>query len=428
MKFPLKVTPIRPQVMRAAIIGFAVTSILAACDRSEVPDSPLKALPVAAGAGSAEPNLAITADGRPVLSWLEPQEAGSALQYAVLDNAGWTVPTRVAVGGDWFVNWADFPSVVPIDESLWAAHWLKKRPGNSYSYDVVLTLSTDGGRHWREPLTPHLDDTATEHGFVSLFPWQNGVGALWLDGRNTVSHTIADTTAAAGGAEPDAVAGMTLRSAVVTAAGEITHPQIADGLVCDCCQTDVALSGGGPVAVYRNRSEDEVRDIYVAKSRDGRWMEGVPVADDGWVIAGCPVNGPAIAARGNDVAVTWFTSANDDSRVRVALSDDGAESFGRPIDVDADRPIGRVGIAALDGGVLVTWMADAGDGVGDIMGVRISAAGEKGKPVTIASTASGRLSGFPQIVVAGDSAVFAWTAIANGESRVHTAIAPISAF
>ena len=53
--------------------------------------------------------------------------------------------------------------------------------------------------------------------------------------------------------------------------------QLIDELMCDCCQTDVALASSGPVAVYRDRSVAEIRDSYITRLIDGRWQNGVLV-------------------------------------------------------------------------------------------------------------------------------------------------------
>ena len=209
--------------------GISVIAILCAgC--SEPAIDALQSIASPAAPGSAEPHLARDHDGTVVLSW--------------------RVPHTVARGDNWFVNWADFPSVVPISKDLWAAHWLAKSAGGTYAYDVNMALSTDAGRSWGKPFSPHTDGTRTEHGFVSLFPWQAGVGALWLDGRNTQADQ------ADGHSEDHASGGMTLRSAVITPDAAAPEGQLVDDLVCDCCQTDVALSTRGPVAVYRNRTAE----------------------------------------------------------------------------------------------------------------------------------------------------------------------------
>ena len=387
-------------------------------------ETSLRLLPTPAGPGSAEPNLAIGPAAEVVLSWLEPEGDGVALRYSMLDQSsrspGWSAPGTVTSGSNWFVNWADFPSVVPIRENLWAAHWLVKRPGNAYAYDVAVSLSEDAGATWSKAVSPHSDNTPTEHGFVSLFAADDGVGVLWLDGRNMANAghdhgTVSET-------------GMTLRSAVVGADLRIRRERVVDGLVCDCCQTGVANSSSGPVAVYRNRTDAEVRDIFVSRMNENAWTAGQAVADDGWEIAGCPVNGPSIDANGNTVAVAWFTAANNVPKVRFAQSADAAASFGAAVDVATDHPTGRVGVAALPNGFsLVSWLQDGDDGAGDICIRSVSPTGELGDVRIIASTSKGRMSGFPQMLVSGNSIIMAWTDVDNGQTSVRSASLPTSA-
>ena len=375
-----------------------------------------------AGAGSAEPHLAQGPDGKVVLNWLARERDGYALRYAELDGSTWRPAQTVARGKDWFVNWADFPSVTPVTQSLWAAHWLAKRPGGTYAYDVAIAISQDGGKSWSDSLTPHTDDTRTEHGFVSLFPWQAGVGALWLDGRNMVED-------GQDAGEAHTRAGMTLRAAVITADGAIVSDQLVDDLVCDCCQTDVAVGADGPIAVYRNRTTEEHRDIYVSRAIDGRWEKGRPVANDNWKISGCPVNGPAIAADQANVAVAWFTAADDTSRVRIARSNDSAKSFSAAVDIDVDSPIGRVDIVLLkSGNAVVSWLRSGADRQSEFCLRQVSAAGELGSVHVIARTSETRSSSFPQMLRSGDDLVLAWTDyLADDVSTVRTALVDVAA-
>ena len=325
----------------------------------------------------------------------------------------------VATGADWFVNWADFPSVTPIRGDLWAAHWLVKRPGGTYAYDIAIALSSDGGHNWTAPITPHTDGTSTEHGFVTLFPWQDRVGALWLDGREMTGE---HGTGRGGG--------MTLRSAQITATGVLDTGQLVDELVCDCCQTEVAITANGPIAVYRNRTTDEIRDIYVARFEpEHGWQPGVPVAVDGWAISGCPVNGPAIVAQDDDVAVAWFTAADDLPRVRVTRSNNGGASFADAVDVDVAHPIGRVDIELLDADrMLVSYIGRGADGSGDITVQAIRGDGSPATRRVVARTETSRSAGFPQMVRQGGELVFAWTDTSGKTSRVRTAILKLDDF
>jgi hypothetical protein len=169
-----------------------------------------------------------------------------------------------------------------------------------------------------------------------------------------------------------------------------------------------------------------VRDIYVTRFLDGEWLPGVAIADDGWTIAGCPVNGPAVDAAMDDVVVAWFTAANGDSKVRLAHSSDSGASFGAALDIAVDRPVGRVDVALLaDGSALVSWLESSSDGTGEIRVRRATHKGVLGPAFTVAKTDAGRMSGFPQMVMTGEEVVFAWTDVADGVTSVHTATAEV---
>lgn len=398
---------------RVATALLAVLTL--SCTPSPGDERSVVILPTPAGPGSAEAHLSTGPGGEVVLSWLEPVEDGVALRYSTLADTNWAAARTVARGDNWFVNWADFPSVTPIDDRLWAAHWLAKRPGGTYAYDVAIALSTDGGDSWSEAITPHTDGTRTEHGFVSLFPWQNGVGAMWLDGRNMGEDGHEGHS--------DGGSGMTLRVAVI-GEGTVAHSgQLVDELVCDCCQTDVAVADSGPVAVYRNRTPDEIRDIHVARADDGRWDSGRQLSNDGWKIAGCPVNGPAIAADGAAVVTAWFTAANDQPRVRFARSADSGATFSEPIDIDTDQPLGRVDVALLENGeAIVSWLRRGAYKDGEIVIRRVSTSGALAAVAVVTMTSPGRTSGFPQMVRRGSDLVFAWTDVSGEASIVRTAL------
>jgi hypothetical protein len=380
------------------------------------------AIPSPAAAGARYPHLAQADDGTLLLSWLQPTGApGSfSLQFAHWEAAasGWSMPRKVAQGSDWFVNWADFPSVVPLGGGHLVAHGLQQRPGNVYAYDVRLAASEDGGRSWSAPYSPHDDGTPTEHGFVSLAATPDGQPyAVWLDGRNTVP-AASDEPHAAHGAE--ASGAMTLRGASVTQDGATAAAEI-DARTCDCCQTGLARSGNALLVVYRDRDVDETRDIKVARLVDGRWSAPVAVHDDGWRIAACPVNGPAIAARDPLVAVAWFTAAGGTPRVRIAYSTDGGRSFAAPADVASGAVAGRVDVVLLDSGhAVVSWLAEP-----DAIRARVcSAAGCERDVLTVAASDVARGSGFPRMAAVGRGLLFAWTAHA-AVPELRTAYVPL---
>jgi hypothetical protein len=375
----------------------------------------VRELPTPAAAGSLGPSLYAAADGRVFLSWIERLADGrSALRYAVLAGDGWSAPRVIAEGADWFINWADFPSMIALPDGLLAAHWLVKNPSSPHAYDVRIALSGNGGERWSEPFVPHRDGTATEHGFVSLFATEDGqLAAAWLDGRNTQPES---------GAHGHADGEMTLRYAAIGRDLRLRDEVQLDGRVCDCCQTSAAVTAEGPLVVYRDRSRLEERDIAVVRQRDGRWEEPHPLPADHWRIEGCPVNGPAVAAHGRRVAVAWFTAADDVPRVKLAFSDDAGASFGPPVTVDDGNPLGRVDTVLLDDGdAMVSWLESSPEG-SSLRLRRIHAGGNRGASVVVVPAGNRISNGFPQLARSGDTLVLAWTA-----EQVRTAVVPVSA-
>jgi hypothetical protein len=269
------------------------------------------------GGDSREPELNATQDGRIILSWVEKiGQKRYALRTATRDGKDWSEARTVAQGENWFVNWADFPSVIALSDGSLAAHWLVKSGKGTYAYNVNIAKSKDGGKTWSKPIVPHRDNTPTEHGFVSLVPMPDGrLGAVWLDGRNMKDMKEGDNHAPAS-------ASMTLRYAAIDADGNLSDEAQLDERVCECCQTSAALTSEGVMAVYRDRSQTEVRDIYSVRQSNGAWGSPRLVNADNWEINGCPVNGPSIAADGRRVAVAWFTEAGKQPRVKIAFSGD----------------------------------------------------------------------------------------------------------
>lgn len=365
-----------------------------------------------AAPGSAEPNL-VASERRVYMSWLEPLDSGHALRFATLDGDRWSEPGTIRTGRDFFVNWADFPSLQLLGDGRLAAHWLQRNGTGAYAYGVRVALSTDNGRSWSPPLTPHRDDSPNEHGFVTLWPEGGTLNAVWLDGRkfSRKGH--------------DASNEMMLVSTTIDAAGRRGAEVRLDERTCDCCQTDAALTADGPIVAYRDRSPEEIRDIYVTRRVNGTWTPGVPVHADNWKVDFCPVNGPAVAASGRRVALAWFTAAYDSARVKLAFSDDAGARFGAPIRIDDGNPAGRVDVVLLpDGAALVTWIERTGGDTAAVRVRRVARDGKAGATRTIAHSSAARASGFPRMAVSGGDVVFAWTEPGK-PSQVRVARAPI---
>ncbi|MFQ5752688.1 MAG: hypothetical protein ACE5HI_11890, partial [bacterium] len=218
---------------------------------------------------------------------------------------------------------------------------------------------------------------------------------------------------------------MTLRFAMMDQRGRLFDERALDERVCDCCPTSAVRTPHGALVVYRDRTETEIRDTAIVRFRNGKWSEPQTLYADNWEVKGCPVNGPAIAAQEEKVAVAWFTMANETPRVQVAFSNNEGVDFGDPIQVDDGNPLGRVDAVLLpDGAALVSWL-ETTDGGAEIRLRRIQPNGSSDVSMTLTQSSTERASGFPRMVRQGNEIYFAWTQPGN-PAQVRTAVATLN--
>lgn len=349
--------------------------------------------PGPAGPGAAGGSLHATPGGSLWLTWTEPTAAGHALRFATRARGAnaWTPARTIAEGPGWFINWADFPALTADDEGAAAAVWFISNPvnpagagdhGHGPGYHARISRTRDGGRTWSapEPLTRESDSVE----FVALATLADGrVLAAWLDGRG--KHGAAGRqrlyARIVGAEEPDS---------------------LVDPSVCDCCQTALtAFPDGSALVAYRGRTDAEVRDPRVARFTGAKWETPRALADDGWRINACPVNGPQLASHGGQTGAVWFTAADGDPRVLASFSADAGGRFVAPLRLSETKPAGRVATALLrSGSLLATWT----DLEGAIWLRRLSPDFAPGEPVRLTPTGSARAKGFPRIALTADYA------------------------
>lgn len=379
------------------------------------PAGPVKLLETPAPSGALAPELSLVR-GDPFLSWIETGGGGRReVRFTRLRTPPTAGPggvlqpvetVTISPGGDpddggseLFANWADRPGAVQGGDGPGGpayAWWLAKNGSGPYAYAVHVVRSADGGSSW-EPLgLLHDDDSPTEHGFVTMIPEGPGVRAFWLDGRATARG------------EP-----MALRTVRITDRIERETEEVLDTSVCDCCNTAALATDSGPLVVYRDRTAGEVRDHSAVRRTADGWSDPYPVHRDGWEIAACPVNGPAVGRSGNTLWVAWFTAAPVEGRpaprVLAAASTDGGRTFGEPVLVDGDGPMGRLDLAVDGTGrAIVSWLGRTGEGEAVIRLRRLVHGRGAGAPLEVARAAGSRASGVPRLLAWGDRLLVAW--------------------
>jgi hypothetical protein len=194
-----------------------------------------------------------------------------------------------------------------------------------------------------------------------------------------------------------------------------------DPSVCDCCGTDAAVTSRGPLLVYRDRTAGEIRDIYAARLEDGAWQAPRAVHADGWTIAACPVNGPAVAAAGNDAVVAWYSAANDVPKLQLARSADAGDSFGAPVVVDEGEAVqGRTDVALDAKQAWVAWLReDAGAQSLWLARYAPDLSRELSRTQVAALHGRGRGTGFPKLAVRDGEVFVVWTDIIDGAPQLH---------
>jgi len=174
-------------------------AVLAACTRDEpaavpapdvhapvaVVDWPLPTL----RPGTHSPGLALTHDGRLLLSWVNSQRGRRhVFQFSAYDLAHqrWRgTPLTVVIGNSLNVDGLHVPQVVASrDGALWARWWQSAGAGNAP--EVMFSHSRDGGANWSEPQA--LDET------------DSGAPSFWMDtdatGRERLVAVAGDTAVA----------------------------------------------------------------------------------------------------------------------------------------------------------------------------------------------------------------------------------------
>ena len=355
------------------------------------------------------PRLSSNTNGEVFLSWFEQVDSLEwSIKSSIFSQDKWSDPKVISRSSSYFINWADFPSLNFINEDTLVSHWLEKSGSGTYDYDVHLSFSFDNGKSWQSSQIPHSTKIKGEHGFSSFGIGRNIHDFVWLDGRQMIM-----------GHNKGGYGQMNLYHTTFSSDGVLGKEYLIDEKVCECCPTSSVRYKDTLVVAYRNRSSNEIRDIFIARKVKDEWEKPYSIHEDNWKIAGCPVNGPMLAINKSNVAIAWYTAANESAQIKVAISKDVGQTFTNPIKIDNSMPIGRVDIEWIDNeNIIVSWIR-ASEKTSDIIVKVLNILNGEGKEFFVESIPQGRISGYPQMEVVGNKALFAWTEI-NQKTSVAT--------
>ncbi|MBS4028744.1 MAG: exo-alpha-sialidase [Ignavibacteriales bacterium] len=362
-------------------------------------------------AGSRYPNLLVE-NNHLAMTWFEANETEKRLLFSEMKNGEWIAPTTIASSKNFFMNWADFPSLYSLGGDTLAVHYLEKGGSGTYDYNVKISFSYNHGKNWSNGIIVHKDSSHGEHGFVSFYRTkENTHGMVWLDGRFMAPESEEETSHDEHGG-----GSMHLYSTSFSAKTFERNEIILDNRVCECCPTSSLQTENGVLIAYRDRSEDEVRNINILRHENGNspdsragWSEPKPIHDDKWKIPGCPVNGPTLVGEGKNVACVWYTAPDNSPEVRIAFSSDEGKNFSSPIRVDDSLSLGRVHAVWLDdGSVLVSWLEQV-EQITELRIRKIYSDGRKTQSKTISEIDASRGSGYPKMAKFTGKIFIVWT-------------------
>lgn len=366
-----------------------------------------------AGPDSEVPNLHAAPDGSVYMSWVEwTDDTTSVLYVSRFYQQVWSAKKEIARGTDWFVNWADYPGISAFSDGMHlAAHWMQKSAAGRYDYNVMISISSDGGFTWGVPFILHQDTVPAEHGFVSTTRDGDRLFYAWLDGRKMAGedHSVG---------HGEHSGRMLLLGTWLDKEGTRSDEQVLDTMTCECCQTNVVKTNSGLLVTYRDRSDEEIRDISHV-IWDGRsWSNPATETPDHWKIGGCPVNGPAAVALGDTVYRVWYGKKDTLDHVSLILSTDGGSEWNTPVVLEEDGPLGRVDVASRGKQAWVSWIGlDSSDStwikVATFENMKIRS---KGTPLCRIDPR--RKSGFPQLAAYSGGVLMAYTAVEGEKTGV----------
>lgn len=360
---------------------------------------PMRELPLPNAAASQQHHLAQTAAGELIVSWVESDGISSAAKFAILEKTGWSLPlTVVKVGG----KLADPPVVLGLSDGSLAVAWMPyiKDAPDRYAADIYLARSIDGGLTWSAPLKPYGDAARIYDAQMSLAALpDNKLALVWTDMRNVSHDPAADKTANR----------YQLMATVIDKNWRASPEIVLDDDICSCCRSFTDAQGEQLVTVYRDHAAGEIRDINAVRWQASGESQIANVHADGWVIGGCPSNGPSIDLSPAGGVAAWFSAADGKGRVKIAFSGDHGAHFDQPIELDADASGYANALLLDDGSALVSWRGRYGP-EDELRVAKVTKSGVVSRQTTVYRGGFPKWpSKYPGMARVGKEAYVAWT-------------------
>ena len=290
--------------------------------------------------------------------------------------------------------------MIALSDGTLVAHWVEAPPEGDDAEFSYVSVSKDGLK-WTAPVMAHKDHSMVQHGLASIVAsGDHEASIVWLEALQGEDAPVA------------------LKRTVVSAEGKVVKEEALDTDVCGCCPTSIVKTARGLLVAYRDHTPQDIRDISVLRFENGKWSAPKNINPDNWKLNACPTNAAAAAAKGDRVAIAWYTGAQDSPREQFVFSSDSGTTFSKPVLLSTGRSFGYTSIA-LDGqDAVVSWLEQIGDNA-RIVARRITATGAAGPSIQVAQ-GSRKSLGYPRILQAGNETWVAW-ADSTRDAKIQTA-------
>lgn len=284
---------------------------------------------------AAEPAVATARDGSAYVVWVEHRAEGQSdvlLKKISPDGTQASAAVRVNPDAGLATAWrGDPPTVAVAADGVIYVGWTARGATKGHENNLYLSTSRDDGRTFQTPLKINDDEKPAVHGMHSMALDKDGrIYLAWLDERDLSPAAPAEK-------HRGEMHAMESNREVFAAYSEdggrtVSRNRMVAREACPCCKTALTTAADGRVYVgWRQVLKGDFRHIAVASSSDkGRTFSSpVIVSDDQWVIAGCPVSGPALLAGDNGMLrVLWYTEGEAGAQgLYLAQSLDGGRTF-----------------------------------------------------------------------------------------------------
>jgi hypothetical protein len=289
---------------------------------------------------------------------------------------------------------------------------------------LLISRSQDGGASFTAATALPGSEAAGNRGWESTAVDRDGrVVAVWLDHREMASsgssmhHEGHDHASAAAPRTDGAVRAQSSKLYFAALDGTSSSRPVTGG-VCYCCKTAVTTGPDGAIyAAWRHVYPGNLRDIAFTMSRDGGRTFTAParVSTDGWILDGCPENGPALAV-GTDGVVhalwpTLVAAATSDGEPALALFHAASRNGGTfsPRERIATEGTPRhPQLTSTSAGLVAAWDEQTASGSRRVVLARFTRVGSDSAHVSREIVSGSARPQTPAIAGTSDAVVIAW--------------------